>query len=425
VIEPDPTGLRRRVGRLRRQLGERHEGDPAIQAAVAELGAVAEQLEAEAVRLEEATVALREEGRQLDEDRSRSSALFDAAPVAGLVTDVNGIIRRVNAAATNLFGDSQLVGRPLVLRVAGADRARVHAQATAAGRGDVPAPLVVTLDRARSPAVRAELRCAPADQDRLVWLVHDVTEREATHDRLQQAMEHDRASAQQLRDLDDIRDAFILAVSHDLQAPIAAIAGLAGLLVERPRVAVADRERMLDQIRSAAEQVLTDLRGLLDLERLHRGDIGLEPRQVDVAALVRSMVENIDLGDRRRVFDLVPIAAVVDPLIVERIVHNLVVNAARHTPPGTTVWVRFGREPDGLLLVIEDDGPGVPVELRPRVFELFSRDPQTATGGLGVGLALVRQFAELHDGSARVEARRGGGASFQVLLGELPLPDGV
>jgi PAS domain S-box-containing protein len=423
VNEPDPTGLRRRVGRLRRQLGERHEDDPAIEGAVVELGAVAEQLEAETLRLEEAKVALREQARRLDEDRSRSSALFDAAPMASLVTDVNGIIRRVNPAAADLFGDAQLVGRPLVLRVAGPDRARVHAQATAAGQGDTTRPVVVTLERARSPAVRAELRCAPADQDRLVWLLHDVTEREATHDQLRRAMEHDRASAQQLRDMDDVRDAFILAVSHDLQAPIAAIAGLAGLLVERPRVAVADRQRMLEQIRSAAEQVLTDLRGLLDLERLHRGDIGLEPRHVDVAALLRTKIEQIDLGERRLVIDIVPIVAVADPLIVERIVHNLLVNATRHTPPGTTVWVRFGREPDGILLVVEDDGPGVPAELRPRVFDLFSRDRHTATGGLGVGLALVRQFAELHDGSARVEARRGGGASFQVLLAELSLPD--
>jgi signal transduction histidine kinase len=421
----DPAGLQRRVGRLRRQLAGPHGDGSPVESARAELDAVAAKLEAEAARLDDVRAKLRDERRQLDEDRVRSAALFDVAPVACLVTDDNGIIRQVNAAAIELFDDPQLVGKPLVLRVAAPDRARVHAQATVAGRGGATVPAIVGLDRARSPAVRAQIRCAPAGEDRLLWLVHDVTEQEATQDRLRESMEHDRASAQQLRDLDDVRDAFILAVSHDLQAPIAAIAGLAGLLVARSRIAVADRQRMVEQIRAAAEHVLADLRELLDLERLHRGDVGLEPRRVDVAAIVRTAVDAVDLGDRRAVVDARPTVAVVDPLILERILHNLLVNTARHTPPGTTVWLRFSREPDGLLLVVEDDGPGVPDEMRPRVFDLFSRQRQASAGGLGVGLALVRQFAELHGGNARVEPRRERGASFQVLLGELPLAPGA
>jgi two-component system sensor histidine kinase KdpD len=213
-------------------------------------------------------------------------------------------------------------------------------------------------------------------------------------------------------------------VSHDLQSPLAAIAGLAGLVIEQPRMAAADRRRIIDQVRTTAERLLVELRGLLDLERLHRGDIGLEPRSVDLDRLLRSAADVVDLGERRLEIDAKPSVAVIDPLIVERIVHNLLANAARHTPPQTTVWTRCRRNPDAISLVVEDDGPGIPDELRDRVFELFSRD-RRSTGGLGVGLALVRRFAELHGGSARVEARRGGGASFQVLLAELSLPEGV
>jgi signal transduction histidine kinase len=81
---------------------------------------------------------------------------------------------------------------------------------------------------------------------------------------------------------------------------------------------------------------------------------------------------------------------------------------------GSTIWVRCSREPDGVLLVVEDDGPGIPPGRRDSVFDLFERAHDSS--GVGAGLALVRRFARLHDGYARIEERPGGGASFQVLL---------
>jgi len=100
---------------------------------------------------------------------------------------------------------------------------------------------------------------------------------------------------------------------------------------------------------------------------------------------------------------------------VERIVENLIRNALRHTPPGTQVDIRVDRTDDGVALLVEDRGPGVSDELPTTIFEPFMRG-DSSDGGAGIGLSLVARFAELHGGTAGVEDREGGGASFRVFL---------
>jgi signal transduction histidine kinase len=104
--------------------------------------------------------------------------------------------------------------------------------------------------------------------------------------------------------------------------------------------------------------------------------------------------------------------------MVGRIFDNLLSNAGRYTPYGSTVWVRVRPVADGAELIVEDDGPGVPAEHHDTLFDPFRQGPQTVAHapGVGVGLALVQRFAELHGGRAWVTDRRGGGASFHVML---------
>ena len=124
------------------------------------------------------------------------------------------------------------------------------------------------------------------------------------------------------------------------------------------------------------------------------------------------------LGERSVELDLEPVIASIDAAKVERIVENLLVNATRHTAPSASLWVRVRPGPGGVLLVVEDDGPGVPEEMREAIFEPFRQVPGAAhpSPGVGIGLSLVARFAELHGGRAWVEEREGGGASFQVVL---------
>jgi len=101
---------------------------------------------------------------------------------------------------------------------------------------------------------------------------------------------------------------------------------------------------------------------------------------------------------------------------VERIIENLLVNAARHTPAGTPIWVRIRLLADAVELIVEDSGPGIPDDQKRSIFEPFRQAGGDPSPGSGIGLSLVSRFAELHGGRAWVQERSGGGASFHVIL---------
>jgi signal transduction histidine kinase len=139
----------------------------------------------------------------------------------------------------------------------------------------------------------------------------------------------------------------------------------------------------------------------------------------DIGELVLRMAQESDPTLRERMeLSIESVVVPADPPKVERIVENLLVNADKHTPRGTKVHVRVLPSKDGATIAVEDEGAGVRDELREKIFEAFRQggDGPQASPGLGVGLSLVRRFAEMHHGRAWVAERRGGGASFRVFL---------
>ena len=153
----------------------------------------------------------------------------------------------------------------------------------------------------------------------------------------------------------------------------------------------------------------------------------IRPRteQTELGSLVRGVVEEPEFQVGRRIeVETHSMVIKVDPPKVQRIVENLLANAIRHTPDGTPIWVRVRRIPEGAQIDVEDAGPGVPPEMREAVFEPFrqgeNRNPHSP--GFGIGLSLVKRFAELHGGRVWVEERPGGGAAFHVVLREPTAP---
>ena len=219
-----------------------------------------------------------------------------------------------------------------------------------------------------------------------------------------------------------MKNTFLQAVSHELRTPLSAILGFA-LTLEREEVALTPDESREIIHRLAAnarklERLLTDL---LDLDRLGRGILEPRRRPTDAAGLVRHVVEGMELSDDRPIrVEATTVTVNIDPAKVERIVENLVSNAVRHTPPGTRIWVRAERLDGGMLLRVDDAGPGVPEDMREAIFEPFRQAPTARphSPGVGIGLTLVARFAELHGGKAWVEPREGGGSSFRVFLPE-------
>jgi PAS domain S-box-containing protein len=248
----------------------------------------------------------------------------------------------------------------------------------------------------------------------------DVTERYVARE-LARDLELERHAAERLRAMDELKNTFLQAVSHDLRTPLAAILGLA-VTMGRDDVTFGPEEtrdlaRRIAQNARRLDRLVTDL---LDLDRITRGDVELVFRPTDVGALVTDLVAATDVLEGRDVtLRTDPVVIPVDVPKVERIVENLLGNAAKHTPPDARVWVEVRAWEDGALLIVEDEGPGVPPEHRDRIFEAFQQAGSQASAfapGMGVGLSLVSRFAELHDGGAWVEERPGGGASFRVFL---------
>jgi signal transduction histidine kinase len=226
---------------------------------------------------------------------------------------------------------------------------------------------------------------------------------------------------ERLRSTDKMRDTFLQAVGHDLRAPLTAILGSASTLEHRG-FALTEEERadLLARIGSSARRLDRLLSDLLDIDRLQRGIITPDRRPTDVGALIERTMEEAGLREHREVVVEVTggtLTADVDAAKVERIVENLVANAEKHAAGAGPIVVRAQPSNDGLLLVVDDDGPGVPDDLKDVVFQPFKRGPDAELlPGVGLGLSLVARFAELHGGRAWVEDRPGGGASFRVFL---------
>jgi PAS domain S-box-containing protein len=258
-------------------------------------------------------------------------------------------------------------------------------------------------------------------------VMFDITERKQVEERLEQAWQREIDAGQRLRALDEMKNTFLQAVSHELRTPLTAILG-AALTLEREELELAPEvsRELLASLAENARKLNRLLSDLLDLDRLSRGILEPKREPTDLHELVTGLIDELDLGDHPLEIDVEPIVIAVDPAKVERIVENLLVNVVRHTGPGTPVWVRVEREPRGALITVEDAGPGVREDMRKTVFESFRQGPGTRpySPGVGIGLALVASFAELHGGRAWVEEREGGGASFRVLLPDEPSADG-
>jgi PAS domain S-box-containing protein len=253
---------------------------------------------------------------------------------------------------------------------------------------------------------------------RALIVARDITARRETESRLA----GERATVSRLQILDEVRKTFVLALAHDLRAPVTAIQGSAATLL-RTDLGLDDEQEhaLLRAVLSNARRLERMLTDLLDLERLDRGQIGADRRKVDVAERLDAIVTDwIEAGGRAIDVSVEVSEAWIDAVMLDRIMLNLLSNAARHAPLGDYIGVRARwapTEPDALLVTVEDSGPGVPPDMKEAVFERFRRGPGSESEpGVGIGLWLVASFARLHRGEAWIDDRVGGGAAFNVIL---------
>jgi signal transduction histidine kinase len=247
---------------------------------------------------------------------------------------------------------------------------------------------------------------------------------EREHRRLQVALESERQVAAALRSLDELRSTFLAAVSHELRTPLTSILGFSLTMQDRSPELSSSSRMMLDHVVDESRHLEQLLEDLLDIERMGRGSVVLDRHATDVVAIASEAAARIARRSGRDVHvDAPATTANLDPRKVERILDNLLGNAVKYSPDDSVVKLRVIVEDDGVHLVVEDEGPGVPDELRTTIFQPFERGQLTSAHqpGTGIGLSLVDRFARVHGGRAWVCDREDEltGASFHVFL-----PDG-
>ena len=263
-----------------------------------------------------------------------------------------------------------------------------------------------------------------------ITVIEDVTERVVSERELRSqiaASEHARIVAEEASKL---KDEFLATLSHEIRTPLNAVLGWARILRTQPRMK--SRDHGLEVIERNAASQLRLVEDLLDMARVISGKLRLDLKAVDVKDVVGAAIDVITpAANAKNItvatdFSATPLTVNGDPDRLQQAIWNLMSNAVKFTEPGGHVDVRLEAGPNAAVLIVRDNGQGISRDFLPYLFDRFRQADASASrrhGGLGLGLALVRQIAELHGGS--VTAESGGpsrGSEFRL---RLPLATGT
>ncbi|MBN3951681.1 MAG: response regulator [Nostoc sp. NMS7] len=226
-----------------------------------------------------------------------------------------------------------------------------------------------------------------------------------------------------------IKDEFLAVLSHELRTPLNAILGWSKLLQTRALDQAKTSEALATIERNATLQVQL-IEDLLDISRILQGKLTLNITKINLGSTVLSALETMHLAAETKLIEVntafTPDVRQVmgDSTRLQQVVWNLVSNAIKFTPKGGKVEVRLEQVDDYAQIIISDTGKGISAEFLPYVFDYFRQADSTSTrsfGGLGLGLAIVRNIIEMHGGIVKAESEgEGKGAIFTVSLPLLP-----
>ncbi len=274
-----------------------------------------------------------------------------------------------------------------------------------------------------------------SEQQQFYAVARDVTASKAATVERETLLASEQAARADAERANRIKDEFLAVVSHELRSPLNPILGWSqllqrGLSPEKTKVA-------LDTIERNAQLQVQLIGDLLDISRLLRGKLSLDEVPVDLSAVVPDALETVQPAAQAKSIrietDLAACSVMGDAVRLQQVVWNLLTNAVKFTPEGGRVTVRLSAEAnqsaDAAEAVIEvaDTGKGIDGDFLPYVFEHFRQESYATTrqfGGLGLGLAIVRQIVELHNGTVTVSSPgENQGATFTVRLPLVPTPN--
>ena len=208
-------------------------------------------------------------------------------------------------------------------------------------------------------------------------------------------------------------------ISHEFRIPIATIMGASDTLLIS-QTTEKNREELYGEIFKASARLNHLIENLLNMSRLESGKISLRPDWCDVNDLVNKVTQNLKLELEQ--FNLTTVIPEDMPLVkidfglMEHVLYNLLLNSCQYSSGSLEIRLEASYANGNFILVVSDSGPGFPPEVLPHVFDKFFRVDGTKSGGLGLGLSIVRGLVEAHKGSVKVENGLNGGALFAVSI---------
>ena len=375
-----------------------------------------------------------ENARQAAAERDRVQYIVDGTTdVAIIGTDDQGIISLFNPGAERLLGYAaeEVVGRPT--RMLHSDEAIAEKSAELGvvndygamgaaliGIGTTELKFVRKDGEERSHAV--SLNQVEDDRGQVIGFVstsEDITERIEAERRLVEAVER-------LREVDQVKDAFVSSVSHELRTPITSILGYTEMLEDGVYGELAVEQ--LDAVRrlsANSTRLLSLIDDLLTLSRVQEDGLGFADRVVDLRTIVAAAASVVAPTLERRELELnvdlpeEPIPFLGDRDMLERVVINLLGNAVKFTPEGGRIDVALVADVDAAVIEVADTGIGIPPEEQERLFSRFFRSSiaqKQAIPGSGLGLSIAHAIVDQHGGTMSVESEPGHGTTFRVRL---------
>jgi NtrC-family two-component system sensor histidine kinase KinB len=377
---------------------------------LAELQAVASEFNRMADRLEQFE---RLNVDRLIYEKSKTEAIIESLEDGVVLTDPDGIVTHMNEVASIILGieredalgssfDDLDTNSPHYVRIRSA--LRNTSRSTDSQRVEVE---LHVRGRAHTYLLKAvPLRQSDGGFFGTILILQDIT---------------------YLRDQDRARTNLVATLSHELNTPLTSLGFCVELLLRRPDLGVEQRELL-----TSIQQDVARMRRLAaDLMELARGQgvaITVQRVPVDLAEMVQAVIKGFGRqAEQKQVslqVNLEPLTWRLrgDPLKLSWVISNLIANALRYTPAGGAIAVSLNKTSSGVRLCVSDTGPGIPPELRDRLFERFAQGPVNGSepGAAGLGLAIVKEIVDAHGGRISVDSQAGQGTRFIVELPTLP-----
>ncbi len=367
---------------------------------------------------------VRERTAALTASETRCRAIVEAAGDGIITFDSAGIVESLNTAAEKIFGQAaqEIIGRDIALLMPGVDldacrqytTARSSRGASIAGTGSRE----MAGRRRDGSAFAMELTASRVNlpsQELFIGVVRDVTERKRTEQQLADSAAHLQRYAVDLWRTNQELDQFAYVASHDLKAPLRAIANLSKWIEEDLGDGLdAGIRKQMDLLRGRVHRMEALIEGILQYSRIGRVNVDTEP--VDTGALLGEVLDSLTPppGFTIRIDPDMPTLEA-SRIELQQVFANLIGNAVKyHHRPDGNVRVSAGDAGDFWEFVVADDGPGIAPEYHEKIFAIFqtleARDKVESTG---IGLTIVKKIIEGRGGAITVESQPGEGAAFR------------